>query len=126
MTACGCGEPVLRVQDASGRGPFRPGFTHEWADTVFIPGQDPLPPWFAEFGFDLLDSTEHGEHVGCAVRTHAQICRWFSAPERARLSALGFSVVETRAGRVLAESENQLVFANRMPLRYGVVTKPWP
>ena len=33
---------VFRVQDANGRGPFRPGFSREWCDDDFAPGMLPL------------------------------------------------------------------------------------
>lgn len=122
------GDPVrvFRVQDANGRGPFRPGFSREWCDDDFAPGMLPLPTWMEEFGRDLIDRLGRpGEHFGSAVRTIGQISRWFSATEQNRLEKHAFNVVSLHVTRVLAESANQLVFARGMPLARGALIVPW-
>ena len=111
---------VFRIQDCHGRGPFIPGFSAQWADETFRDCTAPLPTWMDEFGADLLDRLGlPGEFFGSAVRSANQISRWFSAREQARLASLGFHVVKLNVDRILAESENQLVFARRRPLSRG-------
>lgn len=118
---------VYRVQDEDGRGPFRPGFSCEWADEEIAPGMDALPTWPEEFGCDLIDRCgRRGEHFGTAVRSAKLLGKWFSATERHRLQMLGFNAVRLRTNRVLAESENQLVFARTRPLNRGAIIIPWP
>ena len=39
---------IYRVQDAQGRGPWKPGFSHRWVEDR--PDHYNLPPWFVEFG----------------------------------------------------------------------------
>lgn len=117
---------IYRVQDAAGRGPFRPGFSHNWADPVWAPGMEELPTWMDEFGKDLIEREgRDGEHYGSAVRDHAGIRRWFSLSERAKLQRLGFNVVSLQADRILAESRHQLVFARGRALNKGAIIVPW-
>jgi hypothetical protein len=108
---------VYRIQDAEGRGPFRPGFSHIWADEHFGPGVEAMPTWQEEFGTDLLDRRGlPGEWFGSAVRSIKDLSRWFSDAEQERLRGLGFRVVSIGPVRILAESKNQVVFASRLPL----------
>lgn len=118
---------VFRVQDNEGRGPFKPGFSRTWCDDEFAPGQENLPPFFEEFGWDIIDRLgKPGEYYGSAVKTLGEICRWFSSTERARLSQLNYNVVSIKAHRVIAESKNQLLIARRTPFVNGAVIIPWP
>jgi len=115
---------VYRVQDFDGRGPFRPGFSHQWSDMT---GPPQLLPWMQEFGADLIARRGlPGEFYGCAVRSLKGVDRWFTPSEQQRLAALGFSLVSIKPDRILAESTNQLVFACRQPLSRAAVTVPWP
>lgn len=119
-------EIVYRIQDDVGRGPFRPGFSHQWADDSFTAGCKCFPTWMEEFGETLIQRRGRaGEHFGSAVRTIDKLCEWFSPTERLKLAAIGFNAVSVPIDRVLAESENQLVFARKLPLHWGVVTIPW-
>ena len=117
---------VYRIQDREGRGPFRPGFSHVWADKDFAPGQEELPPWPIEFGADLIERRGlPGEHYGSAVLKRRALDRWFSQAEQLRLAALGFHVVSIKADRILAESKNQVVFASRLPFAQAAIILPW-
>lgn len=117
---------VYRVQDAEGRGPWRPGLSRHWCDAEFGEGVEALPTCFDEFGHDFLARRMlPGEHFGCAVRRLRDIKRWVSETERARLRGMGFVVVSIRPDRVLVESKNQLVFASRTPLSRAGVPVPW-
>lgn len=117
---------VYRIQARDGRGPYRPGFSHIWCDADFEDGTKNFPTWGEEFGDDLI--SKHGqahEYFGSAVRSIQKLCEWFSPRERGKLKLLGFNIVSLHPGRVLAESENQLVFARRRPLNRDVDILPW-
>jgi len=108
---------VYRVQDAEGRGPFRPGFSHWWVEER--PDHDNLVPWMQQFGHDALQRAgwPFGKHFGCACRTLEQLRRWFTAGEYATLERFGFQAVRLDVARVLHESEIQLLFQRAKPLR---------
>ena len=61
-----------------------------------------------------------GMHMGCGCRTVEQLRRWFTATEYEKLATLGFQAVRMRVGRILAESDKQLVFDRVAPLREDV------
>lgn len=111
---------VYRVQDAEGRGPFRPGFSRWWVEER--PDHDNLVPWMQQFGHDAIPRTgwPFGKHFGCACRTLDQLRRWFTASEYATLQRFGFQAVSMDAARVLHESEIQLLFQREKPLRADV------
>lgn len=113
---------VYRVQDRTGRGPFRPGFSMKWLDPILTSDRLELPPWHVEFGIDLIAKRGNpGEHFGSAVRTLDQLNRWFSNSELERLKAYGYAIVSLDVDRILAESPVQLVFARKQPLHQGAV-----
>lgn len=116
---------AFRIQDVEGRGPFKPGFSRYWADEDFAPGLAPLPAVHEEFpGFQRLIARD--EHVGTAVRELSDLRKWFSAAEMRKLAALGYSIVSVKVDRIIAESANQMVIANRRPLNRGCIVHPWP
>ena len=104
---------VYRVQDADGRGPFRPGFSHWWVENR--PDHDNLVPWFEQFGVNALPRT--GRYYGCACRTPEQLRRWFTLSEYTTLQRFGFQAVQMDVDRVLHESDIQLLFHRARPLR---------
>ena len=114
---------IYRVQDRDGRGPYRPGVSKLWVDH-----NDVLPPptWMAEFGSDLRTQMHPDEYVGCGMRRLDQLERWFSPSERVRLQALGYRLVALNVDRIIAESENQVVFGRRRPLVSGVTVMRFP
>lgn len=115
---------VYRVQDAEGRGPYRPGFSHRWVDE----DHDRNPPFMVEFNWPLSSVPGRwlpGEHGGCAFRTLDALYRWFSPSECRRLDALGYSVVSMTADRIIAESDKQLVFGRWKSLSKGYLMLPW-
>lgn len=117
---------VYRIQDDVGRGPFRPGLSQHWADDSFTAGCKEFPTWMEEFGEHLIQKRGRpGEHFGSAVRSIDKLCEWFSPTERLKLAAMGFNAVSMPIDRVLAESQNQLVFARNLPLHWCVVVVPW-
>lgn len=118
---------VFRVQDSQGRGPFKPGVPAKWADPEFAPGMKALPTFMEEFGFDVFDRLGRpGEHFGSAVRRARSISDWFSKSEQIKLHDLGYRLTGLRNARVLAESQNQIVFARSKPLWMDAETMNWP
>ena len=88
---------------------------------------DPEPPtadcisWIEEFGLGIISGIKEGENAGCACRSLETIRKWFRPNELERLRLFGFRVYRIDADRILAESENQVVFVRRRPLNLGVV-----
>jgi len=117
---------ILRVQDAEGRGPYRPGFSAVWCDSF---GPPPPMTWLEEFPHlgrrvRRLQREYGGAHFGCGCRTEQQIHTWFTPTERYRLAKLGFQLVAMHVDRILAESPTQLVFLRERPLTEGIEVLP--
>lgn len=114
---------ILRIQDAEGRGPYKPGMSSRWTDDH---GDPPPPTWMEEFG-DITRQCADDEYLGCGCRTLDQLFKWFTPTERVRLRRLGYQIVVMWADRVIAESVNQIVFARKKPLAMGatVIADPY-
>lgn len=111
-------EPIIiyRVQDAEGRGPWRPGMGLMWIDDR--PDHENLRPMFEEFP-DVLSRHRPGMSLGCGCRTIPQLQRWFTPAEYRRLLGYGYQAVSMEVGRILGESETQCVFERTKLLRVG-------
>lgn len=107
---------IFRIQDADGRGPYKPGFSAVWCDDY---GPPPPPTWMQEFP-GLLRRMNEAAHYGSACRSVEQLRKWFTPSELLRLHLLGYRLVAMHADRVLAESKNQLVFMRRKPLNEDI------
>ena len=107
----------LRYQDKRGRGPFAPGLTAVWAD-----GSGESPPTIFEDFPNCLEvvqrAQEMGLHCGCACRGADGLRGYFTDSERAKLGNLGFHVYRIPNNSVLLESESQVLFAVKKPLRF--------
>lgn len=115
---------VYRVQAADGRGPWRPGFSHVWADDVGP--MDRISETLMDLvPIEVIRSWPIDRHYGCACRTRESLMQWFTAREKAALSMLGFRPVRMMVDEVLAESQFQLAFARRLPLHVGVSLLNW-
>lgn len=114
-------KPTLyRIQDASGRGPWRPGFSVQWIDAE---KDDSLcPPMmhdFPEWRRLINRAIDRGYmHYGCCVRGVRGVHRWFTPAELSRLRGLGFRLVDATALTVICESQSQIIGASRWPLSY--------
>jgi hypothetical protein len=105
---------VFRVQDAQGRGPWRPGFSAKWVEDH--PAHAFLLPWFQEWpGLNI----PRGKHVGCACVSEEQLRLWFTDAEYLRLLRFGFRAVRLDEVQVLAAGSTQCVFARDRALRKG-------
>ncbi|WP_299073468.1 hypothetical protein [uncultured Paraglaciecola sp.] len=106
-------ETVFRIQDADGRGPFKPGFSSQWVE-IRADHQN-LKSWLDEFG-PIQNELLVGEYAACGCKTIAQLKRWFTKAEYKRLRRLGYNAMRIEVGRILAESEIQCVFGSAHPL----------
>lgn len=110
--------PVLfRIQDAEGRGPYKPGISRLWADATH--GLRAGAAISIEFGPDVYDRVPAGVHAGCAFATLDQLHAWFSEAEIARLRVMGYRIVTVKADGIVAQSARQTVFWSRRPLCFA-------
>ena len=110
---------VYRVQDADGRGPWKPGFTAAWAEDRDETECAVLCPIWQEFP-GVLQKLKHDKHYGCGCTSLEKLRRWIRPNEYARLRRYGYQCVAIEADRIVAESQVQCVFERAKPLRKGV------
>ena len=112
---------VYRIQDLTGRGPFKPGFSHVWV--IPRPQHDKLKPIYEDFPhYRLLLEEALGRgftHFGTGCLSLEQLREWFIEPEYRKLLVLGYRAVKLEVDEILAESDIQCLFARRMPLWMG-------
>lgn len=115
-------QTLYRVQAADGRGPWRPGFSAHWADANRENFQADI---VSAFGTGWLKKLPHKWHAGCACRTLDGLLKWFTTLEQSRLESMGYAPVAILVDLILAENEDQVVFARRDPLSENVVQLAW-
>jgi hypothetical protein len=101
---------LIRVQDSSGRGPYRPGFSRRWSDPA---NQADCIPWWIELGLSIDEGHARcvGDyHFGCAFRTREQLENWFTLRERMALDRLGYRLAFIDPCVIVAETPSQVVF----------------
>lgn len=103
---------VYRVQDAEGRGPFKPGMSHRWVEPR--DDHDKLLPWPLEFGA-IHKKLYSWEHAGSACTQLKDLRRWFTESEYETLVKLGYRAVRLEGARILARSETQVFFGRAKP-----------
>lgn len=113
-----CMLTVYRMQDAEGRGPWRPGMGLLWVEDR--PDHDNLRTTLEEFG-NFIPSLTRGKHFGCGCRTVEQMRRWFTQGEYRSLKRFGYRAVMLDVDRIAKESLTQLIFERDRPLREGAV-----
>jgi hypothetical protein len=102
------GEPMVRVQDSDGRGPFKPGETRLWQN----PRRTLLhPPVFEEIGVARFQATVSRAHaaglvVGCAA-SPTRLPEWFDAYEREKLISFGYRLVDATSCLQLTTTRTQ-------------------
>lgn len=108
-----------RIQDASGRGPWRPGFSHQWIDpakddTLCPPMMHDFPQWTSQ----VAKAQREGlAHFGCCVEGIRGLHRWFTPSELHLLRMFGFRLVDAEPLTPIAVSPYQIIGASRWPLR---------
>lgn len=111
---------LYRIQDAEGRGPWRPGFSHMWID----PEKDDslCPPMFDEFPDWRKAASQAARrglvHIGCCVRGVHGLHAWFTPAEIGRLRGFGFRLVDASALTPIREGRHQIIGASRYPLAW--------
>jgi hypothetical protein len=110
---------VYRVQDADGRGPWKPGFSKVWVEDRPEAEYARLKPWPLELG-PVHHNALYGAHTGCGCTSLEQLRLWFLPVEYRRLLHYGYQAVQLSAGRILGESEIQCVFERAAPLNQDV------
>lgn len=110
---------VFRVQDAEGRGPWRPGFSDSWVEDRQKTEYAALKPIMLEFP-DLLEKLKPGFHVGVGCTSLEKLRRWITKSEWATLRKFGFRCYAIEPDRIVAESDIQCVFESSKPLRKHV------
>ena len=114
---------LYRVQSVDGRGPWRPGLSKYWIDKD---SDLPLPlDCISAFGMDWLKKIPKGWHIGCACRTLSGLMAWFTPVERSRLAAMGFIPVRVFPDKIIAENEDQVLFASKNPLAFCTISLTW-
>jgi hypothetical protein len=108
---------IYRIQDAEGRGPFRPGFSHKWCEPR--EDHDALFPWMIEFG-PVHANRAPGYHVGCGCLLIDQLRRWFNKSEVKTLREFGYHAVRMEVDGLLASGESQCVFERAKPLAVDI------
>ena len=117
---------IYRIQHPSdGRGPFRPGRSHEWIDAVGEAMRVTKPATIDEFGADLFNGAPSNMSYGTGVRNIYSLAEWFSSEERLTLASMGYQVVRLDIDLVVRESTHQVVFGRRTPLRERATVLGW-
>lgn len=108
---------LFRIQNAAGRGPWKPGFSVKWVD----PDRNSNgPDVITDFGIGVMFECQlrhaMGFHMGCACKDLDQLKRWFNRSERTKLKEFGYEIVKFTPDFLIAESDWQVIFANKRPL----------
>ena len=110
---------LLRMQDANGRGPYKPGVSKLWVDGT---RDFSLPALQEDFGLDfkpMVQAAFHrGLHLGTAVRGVDRFNEWFTSTERVKLAMLGYKIVDATNCEVLGETNWQVVIGSPKPLSF--------
>ena len=119
---------IWRIQDAEGRGPFKPGMTTRWLRDE--PDERLLPVYA-----DIPDLSEriakarrrmNGElYAGVACRSVEQLSRWFDERERQALIRLGYQCADASQCFVIGEGKSQIVIGWHLPLAF-LPKVAWP
>ena len=107
---------ILRFQDRSGRGPFRPGIPAMWSDA-----EGASPPAVFERFPALISNIERihaaGGYVGCACIGWDGLDRYFTQAEQDRLYALGYRIHRVPNSAVIMSDDDEAVFVSWRPLK---------
>ena len=113
---------VYRVQDAEGRGPYRPGMSGRWCD----PGHEARnPAVWDETGPAAVETLPRGRHAGCGFLTLGALAAWFTGPELSALERLGYGVVRLPGATIHARGGLQVMFWRDRPHTAGAKPVPW-
>lgn len=83
------------------------------------------PDIIAAFGLRWQSKIPRGWTSGCACRSLEQLRGWFTPVEIERLGAMGYQPVCFMPDKIIAENEDQVIFARRRPLTEGIEQLTW-
>ena len=109
-----CSLRIFRVQDRSGRGPFRPGLTDKWSENWRPPAIDSIPP-FSEL---LKVRTLGFRGFGC--EKIEDLANWICADEFKTLRKMGFRVVSIEVDKIHWRDNFNCFFSSEKPLSFRV------
>ena len=109
---------VYRIQDAEGRGPYKPGFSDSWVDPDHIERNPTDVGTILERVGIIQGALKPGESGCFAVATIHELLRWFSPTERQRLGQHGYYIAAVKA-RVVRRWDNELGGAVKRRHRKG-------
>ena len=103
---------VYRIQDADGRGPWKPGFSHKWSDLDNKTDSElaRLKPMFFV--------PPRNAHCGVGCTSLKQLRLWFNETEYFRLLDFGYKCVRLDV-QILQATDVQCAFAKSRPLNLG-------
>lgn len=100
---------LFRVQDSSGRGPFRPGFVDLWLDDRDFSQVESIPwPKIQALAREI-------RHCGFGCRSLDQLRLWFTRSEMQKLRCCGYRAVAME-GTVILDTPTQTLFHRDRPL----------
>lgn len=108
---------ILRVQDETGRGPFRPGFSQTWVDPMRESQPAPIYEEMEDFQREVQKWHRLGYHLGCAVRGPEGIRFWFTRTELITLRMHGFDIYRVDDPKIVFEGQSQLLIGKKHALR---------
>ena len=107
---------LIRMQDADGRGPWKPGFSIVWTDPHGPQLPAPVTSAIPNFRSFVMGLHRKGLNIGCAVRQR-NVSKWFTPAEVAKLAELGYHWHDASRCDVVWENEDQALIATRVNLR---------
>ena len=110
---------IYRVQDADGRGPFKPGLTDKWLSAR---GDSDLLPAFSVYDIFDAQHRKKAPFYGCGCETIEQLKRWFWPDEWRILKKLGYFAVEMPVAEIILNDGNQVFFTRHRALNKAVKT----
>lgn len=111
---------IYRIQDKFGRGPWKPGFSHQWVEDR--DDHDNLLPMMNMGVFrQMHDMAVRGYVFGFGCKTVEQLRRWITPTEYQKLREFGYRAVKMKVDHILQESYVQCAFARKKRLSKNVV-----
>lgn len=107
---------IYRIQDAQGRGPYKPGETELWKDED---RDHPAAPSVNQM-LAMRRRAPKGHYMGFGFESMDQLRAWFSEGEIARLYYRGYSIVKMGVTGFLMRESTQCAFHRRYAFTQGI------
>jgi hypothetical protein len=106
---------IYRIQDKEGRGPFKPGFSHNWSSMSEEDMNKYRPNEFMSIA-GKLKLKGSNDSYGFGFRSFYQLSLYFTVKERFKLYDFGYFVARMKIDKIIAESASQILFWRDKPL----------